>query len=152
MKIDFPEYIEDHRKSELRKIIDTIVETLPEKPKSNDTPFFSTDSNQESSSYFIIWLFTTTLAVQIRNSRKHYRVQYEIVRLKDAVDWIRLNAVEYDLVNPTVSSQLEIEFTTTDGATGELSATGERCRALMELYKTRFLPNFAAFAEIPQSE
>lgn len=145
MDIDYPDYIDDKTRGNLHSIVDAVIDRLPERPNRS---FFSTDSSERAPSYFSIWLFTPQLAVKIRNSFVQSRVQYEMARIRDVVDWVRLSAREFNLSQPTKDSQLDLEFTTTDGASGELSAKGEKCSDLMDLYEERFRPSFAAFANI----
>ena len=48
----------------------------------------------------------------------------------------------YNFGEPADDSQLGLEFTTIDGLSTELTATGEGCARLMEVYRDRFLANF----------
>ena len=92
--------------------------------------------------YTSVWLFTKNLVVEIRNPLNEGRIQYEIAPFRQAVDWIRLNARRYEFEEPTETSQLDLEFTTMDGLSAGLSATGQGCRHLMTIYRDRFLANF----------
>ena len=65
-----------------------------------------------------------------------------MARLKGSIDWIRLDARDYGFGDSTKDSQLDLEFTTVDGLSKFLSANGEGCCHLMQLYNDRFLPNF----------
>lgn len=141
MIIVLPDYIEDPIRGKLDKVKTTVIKNLPgdELP---DEVFVSTSSSQGSLSYLGVWLFTPRLVVEIRNPLSQARIQYEIARFKDAVDWIRLNARNYEFGEHSANSELELEFTTEDGLSSVLSANGEGCRRLMEVYRDRFLPNF----------
>jgi hypothetical protein len=137
----WPDYMEAPVRHKLTEVMQTVIEKLPEKP---DKAFVCTDRSVGARSYFCIWLFTQKLMVKIRNSLNQDRIQYEMYRFENAVDWIRLNARRYDFKKPMSDSQLDLEFTTTDGVSDELSATGEGCHYLMEIYHDRFLSNFVA--------
>ena len=97
--------------------------------------------------YLGLWLFTPQLIVEIRNPLGQNRFQCEMARFKHAVDWIRLSARKYDFRDHTPESELDLEFTTTDGLSSALSATGEGCPELMRIYRKRFLTNFTGTRE-----
>ena len=139
MCIELPKYVEEPIGEKLRKVMATVVSTLPEKP---DEAYVSTSFSRGELNYLGIWLFTPTLAVEIRNPLSQARIQYDMFRFKDAVDWIRLNARRYEFRELLEDSHLELEFTTIDGVSSTLSASGEGCRDLMDIYRRRFLQNF----------
>ena len=139
MEVVLRDYIEATVREKLTKVIDTVSNNLPEQPCE---VFVSTSANGGGPNYPSIWLFTQHLLVEIRNPLNQDRVQFELFPFKDAVDWMRLNARKYDFKNPMRDSALDLEFTTKDGLTAELTATGEGCAHLMELYRRRFLLNF----------
>ena len=141
MNIDLPEYIDAPIREKLEKIKAKVIENLPDNESPNGI-FVSTKSTQGSLSYLGIWLFTPRLVVEIRNPLSKARIQYEMARLRDAVDWIRLNARNYDFKDHRADSELDLEFTTEDGLSSVLSANGEGCPTLMEVYRDSFLPNF----------
>ena len=139
MTVKLPEYIEDPIKEKLHKVMVAVIETLPEEP---DEAFVSTSFNEGALNYLGIWLFTPKLLVEIRNPLSQDRIQYEIARLKEAVDWIRLNARKYEFKDPREDSQLDLEFTNRDGFSSALSATGQGCQDLLKIYRDIFLLNF----------
>ena len=144
MDLEFPNHIEAPIKEKLCKIVTTVTENLPERPEE---VFVSTMAGQGTTDYVGVWLFTPKLVVEIRNPLSQRRIQYEIARLKDSVDWIRLDAHDYEFKEPSESSRLDLEFTTKDGLSKVLSANGEGCRYLMKIYRTRFLSNFTGTRE-----
>ena len=141
MSVELPSYIEKPIQEKLLKVIDTVCKHLPEQPCD---VFVSTSPNGSGPNYPSVWLFTPHLLVEIRNPLNQNRIQCDMAEFKDAVDWIRLNARKYDFESLKNDSELDLEFTTRDGLTGELSASGEGCAHLMEIYKRRFLLNFTA--------
>ena len=88
------------------------------------------------------WLFTKNLVVMIRDPRDEGRLQYDIAPFKHSVDWMRFNSRNYDFENAATESDLALEFTTKDGFSGELVASGEGCSHLFRIYRDWFLPNF----------
>ena len=57
---------------------------------------------------------------------------------------MRLNAFKFKFGSAIEypDARLTLEFTTADGLSGELVGIGKSCANLMELYRSRFLPNF----------
>ena len=147
MHIYFPEHVDASNRQRLKEVIEKVVEEVPEEL---ERAFVSTDSSEGAQSYFSTWLFTPTLVVKIRNSFNQNRIQYEIARLEKSVDWIRLDARSFEFndcpkdSDCTEDSTLDLEFTTTDGLSSEISAAGKGCAELMEIYRDRFLRNFPA--------
>ena len=139
MNIELRDYIEVPIQEKLRAVITTVSKNLPEDPVE---VFVSTSLSQNGPTILSAWLFTERVLVEIRNPLSHERIQCELAPFKDAVDWIRLNARRYDFENTAPESELELEFTTKDGLTGLLSAAGQGCTHLMEIYRCRFLKNF----------
>ena len=139
MTVNLPEYIEAPIREKLQKALTGVMENLPETPEE---AFVSTSLSDDAPIYRGIWLFTPKLVVEIRNPLNQDRIQYEIAPFKKAVDWIRLNARKYEFDNPTKDSQFDLEFTTKDGLSSELSAIGQGCQDLLRIYRERFLPNF----------
>ena len=137
MGIELSEYIDTSIRERLHKVIATVSENLPETAAE---VFVSTSRGEPN--YLGVWLFTEKLAVEIRNPLSQGRIQYEMFRFSDAVDWIRLDARNYEFADPGKDSELELEFTTIDGVSSMLSATGAGCHDLMAIYKNRFLRNF----------
>ena len=147
MCIKLPEYIDEPIREKLLKVMATVIENLPEKPIE---AFVSTNASRAELNYIGVWLFTPRLAVEIRRPLVQARIQYDMFRFKDAVDWIRLNARMYEFKDPVEDSQLDLEFTTTDGVSSTLSANGEGCDKLMDVYRERFLPNFTGAQDAVQ--
>ena len=132
MTIELRDYIENPVQEKLRDVIARVTKNLPEDPKE---VFISTSLSRDGPNILSAWLFTERVMVEIRNPLSHERIQYDIAPFKSAVDWIRLNARKYDFEIPTPESELELEFTTRDGLTGSLSAAGQGCTHLMEIYR-----------------
>ena len=143
MSLGFPKYIRKPIREELQKLSTRVRPLLPDGETPNGV-FVSTSAFSGELKYLGLWLFTPNLYVEIRNPLDKDRIQFEMARFKNAVDWIRLNARNYDFKEWSDVSELELEFTTEDGASTVISATGEGCDHLMRLYKQTFLPNFAA--------
>lgn len=136
-------YIDQPIADRLNKAVDVVCANLP----PNEMPeeiYSSVSLGQGASAYPNVWVFTQHLILEIRHPLAKDRIQFELVRFKHAVDWIRVNAWNFAFEDPTEGSQLELEFTTTDGFSGVLSATGIACRDLMDVYQRRFLANFVS--------
>ena len=93
--------------------------------------------------YQSVWMFAGKIALEVRNPLET-TVLHDVVRIADAVDWVRLATRHYDFQETTDESYLELEFTTTDGYSGILYATGHGCRELMDLYRDQFVANYVA--------
>lgn len=141
MSTDLPDYIEEPIRQKLCKTMDAVIATLPEGEAPNEV-FISTSSTQSSRRYLGVWLFTLNLAVEIRTPLDRDRIQFEMFRFRNAVDWIRLRARKYKFEDPQDDSELDLEFTTKEGVSSELSADGKGCRHLMDIYRSQFLENF----------
>ena len=139
-----PEYIEQPIREKLEEAIKAVTPHLPEPPEE---VFVSTNEGEPKVSS--VWLFTRQLIVEVRGPLKKERIQFEFARLYKAVDWVRLKARKYDFGHPEGDSLLELEFTTIDGLNSELSATGEGCTRLMEVYRKRVLGNFKTTRSCP---
>ena len=144
MEHKLPEYIEEPIREKLSKVVDTVASNLPE---GLEEIFVSTSLSQGERGYPSVWLFTARLAVEIRQPLNQGRIQCDMFRLKDAVDWIRLSARRYDFKEATENSELYVEFATIDSVSCILEATGEGCRHLMDVYKHRVTPNFKVLAK-----
>ena len=95
--------------------------------------------------YQSVWMFAGKVVVEVKNPLET-TVLHDVVRIADAVDWVQLATRNYDFQEATNESYLELEFTTTDGYSGTLYATGQGCSELMDLYRNRFVTNYAALA------
>ena len=141
MSIDLPDYVEEPFRDKLHQVVSKVISILPD-DEHPVRAFVSTDTTRSELTYLSVYLFTPKLVVEIRRPLDKERIQYEMFRLKDTVDWIRLNARKYDFETAVEDSQLELEFTTTEGASSVLSANGTGCSDLMEVYKSYFRHNF----------
>ena len=139
MAIELLDYIEAPIREKLQRVIATVSKNLPEQP---DGVYCSTISSEGGPTYPNVWLFTPNLVVEIRNPLSQDRIQHDLAPFAGTIDWIRLNARRYEFENATEDSQLELEFTATGGLAGTLSAAGQGCPHLMEVYHRRFLANF----------
>ena len=133
--------IEGPIRDKLFLVVKLVVSNLPEDPID---AFVSTSQSGSGVSYDGVWLFTPRYVSEIRNPLNTGRVQHEIARLSGLVDWVRLTARNYDFQMPQQESQLELEFTTSDGYGSTLAGVGLGCDRLMEVYRERFLKNIAA--------
>ena len=109
MSICLPNYIKGPIREKLDVVMATVSKNLP-KSESPVEVFVSTMSSQESLRYTGIWLFTTRLVAEIRNPLSKARIQYEMAGFKDSVDWIRLNARNYDFQDHGADSELDLEL------------------------------------------
>ena len=142
MSIELPTHIDESIRAKLLPVVNQVNSILPDDEGPVEA-FVSTTSTRGELNYDGVWIFTPKLIVEIRNPLRQARIQYEIARFTDSVDWIRLSAVNYEFgAPPTDESQLDLEFTTTDGLSKFLSANGKGCCHLMKLYNDRFLRNF----------
>ena len=137
--VELPEYVGEPALDGLRRVITIVSEHLPE---TREEIFVSMGLIGGGPDYLSAWLFTANLIVEVRNPLAHARIQYEMAPLKGCVDWIRLNARRYEFKEPAEDSELDLEFTTTDGLSGVLSSYGQGCRHLMDFFRRRFLANF----------
>ena len=141
------EYVKDKGiRGKLGAVVDSAVKKLlrSHEAMKGEVPqeIFVSVSNGGGRIDFTVWLFTKSLIVQIRNPIDKERIQYEMARFEKAVDWIRINTRRFDLEQTHDDSEFDLEFSTMDGLSHELSASGAGCRKLMELYEKQFLPNF----------
>ena len=138
------EYVDPSIREELSRVVGRVFDCLlkAEVPKEAPNEVFVSTTDSGGVLNLTAWLFTPQLVVQLRNPLDEDRIQYEVAPFKDAVDWIRLNARRFDLHSSNDDSELELEFTTTDGLSRELAATGKACEHLMSVYQSVFLPNF----------
>ena len=131
-KSNLPEYIDPPIREKLGEVITTVTPHLPETPEE---VFVSTQENEPR--VRSVWLFTKHLVVEIRSPLSKERTVFDFGRLYRAVDWVRLDARRYAFDDPADDAVLELEFTTTDSVTSEISATGKGCPHLMEIYRER---------------
>ena len=89
-----------------------------------------------------LWLFTDHYLGEIRNPfAGGLRLNYDITPLAHTVDYIRLTSQDYDFVTATTESELSLEFTTSEGLSGTITAIGVACDDLLLVYKDRFRDN-----------
>ena len=141
MTIAVPDYIDDKVKEKVNAVLKLVGQTLPSNEKPEDI-FVSNPLADEGPTNLSAWIFTRCYIVEIRNPHIDGRIQYDVAPLKDSVDWIRLDARRFKLHDPEPESQLALEFSTTDGFSGELLASGKGCSRLMEIYGQQLLKNF----------
>ena len=139
--VEVPEYIGCILRDRVGSLIPLIERTLPE-GQSTVALFINNPRPEGGRSTSSCWLFTQSLVVRIRDPRDEGRLQHDIAPFKDSVDWVRLNSRYYEFEGSDSESDLVLEFTTKDGFSGELVASGEGCSHLFRIYKEQFLPNF----------
>lgn len=89
-----------------------------------------------------LWLFTDHYLGEIRNPLAgELRLNYDITPLAHIVDYIRLTSQAYDFQTATTESELSLEFTTSEGLSGTITAVGIGCDDLLLIYKDRFRDN-----------
>ena len=136
---ELPAYIGIQTKRKLELAMAAIIPLLPE---SSEEVFVCTQKKDPQIPS--AWLFTKNLAVEIRNPLNEDLIHFDFCHISKAVDWVRLIARKYDFHQFTVDSELELEFTTTAGASANLWGTGAGCEHLLKIYKDRVLTNFVA--------
>ena len=140
MGTELPDYIEGSVREKLDKIKDMVSKNLHE----DVVDVFPSNRPGESGPEFIgLWLFTKTLVSEVRNPLRATQIQHDVARIAGLVDWLRLTARHYEFNGAVSQSELDLEFSTVDGLNGTLSATGQSCDLLMELYRRRFQANFS---------
>ena len=146
MSIEIPRYITGETRRVLSDVACKVEDLLPETVQ--DT-FVSTRSSQGSLVHSGVWLFSESLIVEIRDPMSN-KTQFEIGRIRNDVDWIRLTARNFDLAensgsteSPGNRAELDLEFTTRNGLSCEITANGRGCSDLMRLYRKRFIDNWA---------
>ena len=130
--------LEEPIRDKLIGIVKLVVSNLPEPPID---AFVSTSPSDSGVSYDGVWLFTSKYVAEIRTPLRMGRVQHDVARFRGLVDWVRLTARHYDFQRSHEESQLDLEFTTSDGLSGTLSGVSFRCEHLMKIYRERFLEN-----------
>ena len=141
MQLEVPSYIDSRFREKMKSLMPVISENLPSGEALVDV-FVSNPRGGDPQIRFSAWLFTENLVVEVRNPHFDDRIQHDLAPIRECVDWIRFDARNYDFSEYTPESELSLEFSTKDGLTGELFASGEGCKRLMEIYRSRFLPNF----------
>lgn len=142
---ELPEYLNREVRSAISGVIDNVVPLLPEQVvKAMFVCTKRRNPNDSRLEYPDVWLFLDDIIVQIYRPREE-RLQFEFSRFKNQIDWIRLTAAEYNPARPDVISEesvLELDFTTKDGVSNDLSANGEGCPELLRMYREQFIPNW----------
>ena len=141
MAVEVPSYVDNKAKEKIENVLQLVYQNLPDGEQPQDI-FVSNPQNGGGPTNISVWLFTQTCVVEIRNPHIDGRIQHDLAPFKDSVDWIRLDARRFKFGDPEPESELALEFTTADGLSGELLASGEGCSRLMEVYREKFLPNF----------
>ena len=148
MAIRLPLYIPHPTRAHFEELIEIVSRNLPEKP---DEAFPSVELTTDGPYYPNIWLFTANHIVQIQRPSINNRIQHDLAQFIGLVDWVRLTARNYDFSDIKDNSELDLEFTTTSGVGGTLSACGEGCRQLIDIYHRRFLTNLVGAEDTSQS-
>ena len=139
--VEVPDYIGCVLRERVQSLVAVIEKTLPSGQSTVDI-FVSNPRPEGGRAISSSWLFTQNFVVMIRDPRSDERLlQYDIAPFKDSVDWVRFNSRNYAFGDAVPESDLILEFTTKDGFSGELSASGEGCDHLFRIYRDRFLPN-----------
>lgn len=122
-------------------VVGAVCKNLPA-GEEVEARFVSNPPSGGGPSNISVWIFTRNLVVEVRNPHIDGRIQHDLAPFRESVDWMRLDAHNYNFEDVRPESRLKLEFTTRDGLNGELYATGEACSELMGIYRKRFLPNF----------
>lgn len=128
----------------LTKLIDAIESVYPEQilvafaSQSGGTEV-TTPSDQRIDS---LWMFTSRYTGEIRNPlASGERLNFDVAILSDNVDYVRIYSQDFNLEIATEKSQMSLEFTTSDGLNGTISASGAACDDLLEIYNDQFKTN-----------
>jgi hypothetical protein len=147
MSIEIPKYIKGETRKKLSEVACKVEVLLPETVQET---FVSTRFSQGSLVHSGVWLFSESLIVEIRDPMSSNKTQFEIGRIRKDVDWIRLTARNFNLgenpenaENPGSKAELDLEFTTRNGLSYEITANGKGCSDLFRLYRERFISNWA---------
>ena len=141
MTVEVPSYIDSKVKEKIENVLQLVYQNLPSGEQPEDI-FVSNPQSDEGPTNISVWLFAQDWMVEIRNPHIDGRIQHDLSPFRHSVDWIRLDARRFKFDAPEAASELALEFTTTDGLSGELLASGEGCSHLMEIYRSKFLTNF----------
>ena len=140
MTVKVPDYIEEPFRVKIEAVLECMRDNIPE---PIDDLFVSTPARLLGGpDNYTLWLFTEQFVVKVRNALNLDRIQHDMAYLAKSVDWVQLDARNFDFIAPASESHLELQFTTADGLSGELWAAGPGCTRLMEIYRERFLKNF----------
>ena len=139
MPVKVPNYIEGPIRTKIETVLELMRGNVPEDIKEL---FVSTYPNATGPDRYTLWLFTDRFVVKVPNPINLERIVHELGSLKHGVDWVQLDARKFDFDKHASNSILMLQFTTTDGMSGELWGEGEGCPRLMEIYKKWFLKNF----------
>lgn len=147
MSIEIPKYITGEKRKSLSDVARKVGGLLPETVQET---FVSTRLSQGSLVHSGVWLFSESLIVEIRDPMSSHKTQFEIGRIRNDVDWLRLTARNFNLdespenaESPGDKAELDLEFTTRSGLSCEITANGKGCSDLFRLYRERFISNWA---------
>ena len=139
MTVKMPEYLEESINTMVDDVFRRIQGNIPEEVEDL---FISIPPRTTSPDSYILWVFTKLYIVRVWNPSNVDRIQHDMAYLANCVDWVELDARKFDFVNSESSSRMRLEFTTTDGFSGELWGQGKGCDHLMTIYRERFIKNF----------
>ncbi len=140
----YPEDLAEPLALRMKALIESIQPTYPEPIQ---TAFASqTTAPDESATderrFATLWIFTSHYVGEIKNPlASGLRINYDIARLADVVDYVRLTSLDYDFKTATEKSQLSLQFSTGDSLSGTISAFGRGCDDLLNVYRERFKVN-----------
>ena len=138
MGAQVPENIQGPIRDRLEKVISLVKKNLAEEVSDL---FVSSRPGETGPEYIAIWLFTENFMAEVRNPLRQAQLQHDVARLAGLVDWLRLTGRNYEFLEAEQNSELDLEFSTSDGLSGTLSATGTSCELLMDIYRRKFRDN-----------
>ena len=139
MIAEIPEYVDPQVREKITRIFEMMRDNIPGEVEEL---FVSIAPNASGPGSITLWAFTDLHVVRVWDPINEDRIQHEIAYVARCVDWVELDARKFNFGTPDRNSRLRLEFTTTDGLSGELWGEGEGCTHLMTIYKERFLRNF----------
>ena len=139
MTVKVPSYIAGPIREKIESVLGLMRDNVPE---PIEELFVSTYPRANGPERYTLWIFTDQFVVKVDNPLNLDRIQHEMAYLANCVDWVQLDARNFDFRTHASDSQLMLQFTTADGLSAELWGEGEGCPHLLTIYKERFLKNF----------
>lgn len=147
MNLEIPDYEDGEAKNLLEKHIprqEKIISKLfPELKGVQITLFLSVASKRTNTPNTVLWLLSDVALVAVTEPFRETSSYIEYIRYKGRIDWLRLRAFDYDFDEVRPESELLLEFTTEDGYSEGISASGKGCDRLQEIWKKYFTSNYS---------
>ena len=146
MNLEIPEYEDAEVKSllgeHLPRLGKIISKLFPQLINEKFTLFLSVASKRTNTPNTVLWLLSDVALVAVTDPFREAFAYIEYIRYKERIDWLRLRAFDYDFDEGIPESELLLEFTTEDGYSEGISASGKGCDYLQEIWKQYFISNY----------